>query len=122
MAKRIEFKTGATIRTLSPTLFWIFHSLKEVMSAAEPEVLTVTSVNDSRHMAESRHYTDEAIDLRSKSFLSGQSKRAFAAALTLQLNSHRSGSQFVVILEGEGTLNEHFHIQPRKGTTFKEEA
>jgi hypothetical protein len=120
MAKRIEFKPGATVRVISPTLLWIFQSLRKVLDAAEPEVLTVTSVNDGRHMEGSRHYTDEAIDLRSKSFVSGDAKRAFAAALTLQLNSNRSGTPFVVILESEGLLNEHFHIQPRRGYTYKD--
>lgn len=120
MATRIEFKPGSLMRVYSPTLRWILNSLYEVKDAAEPAVLTVTSVNDSRHMEGSRHYTDEAIDLRSKSFLSGDSKRAFAAALTLQLNSNRSEVPFVVILEGEGTLNEHFHIQPRRGHTYKD--
>lgn len=78
--------------------------------------LVVTSGNDSTHSTGSRHYTDEAIDLRSHNFVSRAAKREFRVWWEEYL-----GPQFRVLLEQEGTPNEHFHAQVKKGHTYRPE-
>jgi hypothetical protein len=78
--------------------------------------IVVTSGNDSTHGAGSRHYTDEAIDVRTHNFTSRQAKRDFR-----QRWEEALGPQFRVLLEGEGTPNEHFHAQVRKGHVYRPE-
>ena len=75
--------------------------------------LVITSGNDSTHSHASRHYRDEAIDVRTHNFRSREAKRTFRAAWEMAL-----GGQFRVLLEGEGTPNEHFHAQVRRGHTY----
>lgn len=115
----IVFKENCRFKTFSPTLQWIFECLWKVKDNAGVDTITVTSVNDSRHSTDSRHYRDEAIDIRSKNFLGLDAKRKFAARLDELLNSHLTDPEkFIVIFESEGTINEHFHVQPRKGQSF----
>lgn len=78
----------------------------------QPDDLVITSANDSTHGAQSRHYRNEALDLRSKTF-AAEAKEPFRKHLEKQL-----GPKFRVLFEGKGTANEHFHIQVRKGLTF----
>jgi hypothetical protein len=78
-----------------------------------PKRLVGTSQNDSVHSKNSRHYKDEAIDIRSKSFKTLTSKIRFRDRLRLKL-----GQMFYVELEDIGTKNEHFHLQIRKGRSY----
>ena len=82
-----------------------------------PAELTVTSINDSGHGVDSKHYKDMAIDLRSKSFPSAM-KLDFVDKFAHHLNILSKGTKYTVLLEGLGTANEHFHIQVAKGTTY----
>jgi len=66
----------------------------------------VTSGNDSTHMKGSKHYTDEALDIRSKDFPDPAEKKQFL----LQVLS-RLGPAYQGILEDENGSNEHFHIE-----------
>lgn len=85
-----------------------------------PSELVVTSINDSKHMMGSRHYTNEAVDVRSKSFQSQISKEKFRGAFEDALNRHPTDpNKFRVLFEDEGTDNEHFHAQVKKGAIFK---
>jgi hypothetical protein len=78
--------------------------------------LIITSGNDSRHSVGSRHFTNEAIDVRTHNFHSRTMKRAFRGWWENEL-----GPQFRVLLEHEGTPNEHFHAQVKKGHTYRPE-
>lgn len=71
-----------------------------------PHDVYITSGNDSAHMVGSKHYTNEAVDIRSKNFPSAQAKRLFISDVLLRL-----GTGYDMILEGEGTVNEHFHLE-----------
>lgn len=71
--------------------------------------LVITSGSDSQHMVGSKHYTGQAVDLRSKTF-THDGKLAFMAAL-----QHELGPRFTVLLEDEGFAHEHLHIQVAKG-------
>ena len=76
----------------------------------KPEHLVITSANDSKHKPDSKHYKNQAIDLRSKSFKTEADKADFMAALAKAL-----GPRYTVIYEYPGQVNEHFHIQLKRG-------
>lgn len=65
----------------------------------------ITSGNDGLHMRGSKHYSDEALDFRSKD-LKTVTKHALKAAVQARL-----GGAYQVLLEDEGGENEHFHIE-----------
>lgn len=101
---------------LTPGLAFILYALEKFhrrKTVNQPENLVITSINDGKHQDDSRHYKNEAVDIRSKSFASREDKRIFRYELELFL-----GSFFRVLLENEGTENEHFHIQVKKGMTY----
>lgn len=72
----------------------------------------ITSGNDSEHMVRSKHYTNEALDIRSKDFPNQSLKHSFLARVL-----ERLGSKYDGLLEDEGRANEHFHIEydPKDG-------
>ena len=65
----------------------------------------VTSGNDRVHMRGSKHYTDEALDFRSKHLTTAQ-KHALLTAVKARLPKG-----YQAILESEGSANEHFQIE-----------
>ena len=67
--------------------------------------LVITAGSDGKHKKGSRHYTFQAIDVRSKT-LTGEQRTAVGASLRTTL-----GPKFLVLLENSGTENEHFHIE-----------
>jgi hypothetical protein len=78
-----------------------------------PKEIVITSANDSKHSNNSKHYLNEALDLRSHNFMPG-TKIAFREELERFLNIG-SPCPFTVLLEGLDTPNEHFHVQVKKG-------
>lgn len=78
--------------------------------------VVITSANDGKHSQRprSRHYTNEAIDVRSRSFRTDEARQQFLRALRKEL-----GSRFWLDYEHPGRPNAHFHIQVRKGTTYR---
>lgn len=70
----------------------------------------ITSANDSLHKKNSRHYTNEAIDLRTHNL-----KNPEEAQKMLQ---SKLGPKFTVLYESPGTANAHLHLQPKSGTTY----
>lgn len=111
---RLICKQSVRFKAFTPALLRILHGVFAVAHKCEdvPEVV-ITSANDSTHGEHSRHYTNEAVDLRSRSFPSPTAKQKFAALLRLEL-----GPAFTVLYEGAGTDNEHWHVQPKKGTAY----
>ena len=63
----------------------------------------ITSVNDSTHMATSKHYDGRAVDLRTHNV---PNPETVANILRGAL-----GPQFTVLYEGAGTSNAHIHVQ-----------
>lgn len=111
----LTFTPTVRLKRLTPALKTILDVLYALDGSAAwfPPDLVVTSLNDSKHGTGSRHFVDEAADVRSHSFASAVDRRAFR-----ELLANRLGPRFTVLLEDEGLPNEHFHIQPKKGTTF----
>lgn len=75
--------------------------------------LTITAGSDGTHLPTSRHYTFEAVDLRTK-HLAPEDKAKLQLRLLAVL-----GPQFSVLLEDEGGPQEHLHLQPRKGHIYR---
>ena len=100
--------TAVHLKVVTPALSFIlyklaiFHAEKMV---TQPENLVITSINDGAHSPGSKHYTNEAIDLRSKNFTQHTDKVLFALSFQDYL-----GPKFRVLLENLDTENEHFHI------------
>jgi hypothetical protein len=98
---------------LSPELAHIFKTLSDLNEMRIPNYpidWTITSINDSKHSPNSKHYQNKAVDIRSKNFGSRLIKIEFKDRLNFALSY-----KYTVLFEGEGTPNEHFHIQLKKG-------
>lgn len=65
----------------------------------------ITSGNDSKHMVRSKHYSDEALDIRSKNL------DDIDCALFMKIIRRRLGKNYQVILEDNNKPNEHIHIE-----------
>jgi hypothetical protein len=102
----INFKDSVRIKVLLPCLYNIFPIIDEVWKDTAGKIPTVTSCNDSTHMKGSLHYSDRALDLRSKD-LSELEKETIFNTLKTKLNP----IGYDVIFEGKGVINEHFHIE-----------
>lgn len=118
----IVFKESTRFKTFSAPLAWMLDCLfrlEQNRPLCTPEAITITSVNDSTHSEGSRHYTDEAIDIRSHNFPDKLCKMTFVQLYQNMLNSHpHLPGCFYVFLEDEGKDNEHFHAQVKKGMRF----
>lgn len=113
----ITYKPNVRVKVLSPALLHIqtkLFNLNLLKIPNYPEDWVITSINDGMHMNNSRHYNNEALDLRSKNFQSLEMKLEFQERLKFELGS----TKFTVLLENIGKEEEHFHIQVKKGTKF----
>lgn len=108
-------KTSVRFSAFGPAMLRLLTVLHAMLTHPDvpPSGLVITSANDSGHMQGSRHYSDEAIDVRSKTFASRAAKERFRRAYEQAL-----GPSFRVLLEGLGTDQEHFHAQVRKGHVY----
>lgn len=100
-------KVKSTVRPRSLTILAAAANAAQLMGL--PVDVVVTSGEDGKHMDRSKHYTGDALDLRSKTISPVRLKRAYLAAILERLGPKYSG-----ILEHVGKPNEHFHIQVRK--------
>ena len=113
-AKTVVFKrfTWGLVRILE-VLVAITRAFPEWFTDGQ---LDITSANDSTHskVPLSRHYTNEALDVRSHD-LAEDVKDRFLIALSRML-----GPGFMVQIEFRGGPNEHIHIQVARGWSFEE--
>ncbi len=102
-------KSGVVFGGFTPALIRIIQVLLELQEA-EPELkFVITSASDGQHMDNSKHYTFEALDVRSKTFPPDK-KQEIYKRLKVML-----GVKFTVLLEHLGQPNEHYHIQAKRG-------
>lgn len=109
-------KATVRFKRFTPAMLTLLNALyaaDQGRMEGQPADLVITSANDAAHLATSKHYTDQALDVRSKTFATEAAKRDFLVSLRAQL-----GPQFTVLYEDAGTPNEHFHLQVKKGTVF----
>lgn len=108
MSNRVSIKSGVLFSVFAPGGILILWALKTL--AAEGFPIVITSGTDSEHAGPTDpHYRGEAYDVRSKS-MSHDQQAAFLTRMRELL-----GPKFYLFLEHPGEMNEHFHIQVRKG-------
>lgn len=66
----------------------------------------ITSANDLSHGTGSLHYTDRALDFRSKHIKTSAEKQNILTEIQVRLTK-----DFDVTFENIGTVNEHFHLE-----------
>jgi len=84
-------------------------------SCGDVQTVVITSAHDGTHVPTSRHYTDDALDVRVHNFPTQAAIQRFAKALRAEL-----GPAFTVLYESAGTPNAHLHLQVKTGTTYTE--
>lgn len=98
-----ELKVKSTVRPRTLVIAAaIINSANELK--LEQDML-ITSGNDGTHMKGSKHYTDEALDMRSHQ-LTTENTQAIIRVLRRRL-----GKDYQVILESVTLPNEHIHIE-----------
>ena len=116
----LAYKAGVRVQARTLALSHIENcALAAQADLGYPNVLVATSINDSSlHVKGSKHYSDDAIDFRTKGPAANtmgstsrkqRFRRRFAALL---------GDRFTVMLEGLGKPYEHIHVQVRKGRSY----
>lgn len=98
----LKTKTGVTPRALT-----LMAAIGNVAgSLQEPNDVTITAGTNGTHMKDSKHYSGEALDVRTKNFPTLASKQAFVAAVLKRLGKGYQG-----FLESIGKDNEHAHFE-----------
>lgn len=103
----LQLKPGVRLEKLSPQMTLatvVVHSIY----ARNNAICTITSANDSTHMAGSLHYAGNALDFRTKNYVASK-------PMLIEAIKEALGPDFDVIFESENTDNEHLHVeyQPR---------
>ena len=101
----IRLKHGVRMAGVCAEIVLALHVADGVWRDSDQHVLTVTSLNDGTHSARSFHYSGRAADLRVRDI-----PEDVRPVLLEELRS-LLGTDFEVFHEGEGTTNEHFHIE-----------
>lgn len=97
-------KPGVSLKGLQPQMAVAYTIVQDIYRQFGYGC-TVTSGNDSVHMAGSCHYTGDALDFRTK-HLERPDFRVMMEEIKVAL-----GQEFDVVIEGEGTENAHLHIE-----------
>jgi hypothetical protein len=98
----LKFKTGVRVSRQAIIAAAVVNAANVLGLSVD---MVCTSGNDSKHMADSKHYRDEALDFRTH-HLAGVEKANFAREVRRRL-----GTDYDVMLEGLGTSNEHLHCE-----------
>ena len=109
----VKVKEGVEFTRIAPGGFRLLEAI--AWTALNTRIdLTITSACDGAHSGpDDPHHRGEAYDLRSHDMLPHQ-KQDVLQTLGAALEANR----FYCFLEAEGTPNEHFHLQVKKGTTY----
>lgn len=100
----MQIKKGASVVKLTPQCVLAMCVTESVYNRHELE-LTITSAFDGKHMEGSKHYSGEAFD--------GRTHNVPRAELPILVAEVRGalGPEYDVVLEAEGTDNEHIHVE-----------
>jgi len=112
---RLTCKPSVRFRGFTRGLVRILVGVQKVAERTRMKEVVVTSANDGKHSQRprSRHYSNEALDLRSRNFQTATARNLFLQRLRREL-----GTRFYVAYEHDGRPSAHIHIQPRRGTTY----
>ena len=101
---RVFFKTGVIVNGahMYEEIALIIQVARNTAPPTVDNAVWVTSANDSRHMTNSKHYSNEAFDIRIRNLVGGH-----AAARTWVANmQHELGDDYDCVLESD-----HAHIE-----------
>lgn len=101
---KLEIKEGVVFQELNDQLFKIMRVYHDAMLLFRVTPV-ITSSHDGKHLPNSLHYKNLALDLRSRDLNDGQKER-----LLLEMKSGL-GSDYVVVAE-----TDHVHVQFGKAT------
>lgn len=104
----VTFKSTVRLAALTPVLMRIFQALIILDDEMAGDIV-VTSINDSQHMSGSQHYRNTALDIRTND------RPKYADQLMVARLRQILGPHFTVLYESEGTVNEHIHVQLKRG-------
>ena len=112
---RVTCKTSVRFKGFTRGLIRILVGVQRVAERTQMKEIVITSANDGRHSQRprSRHYTNEALDVRSRNFASGAARTTFVRRLRRE-----RGPWFYVVYENHGKPSAHFHVQGRKGARY----
>ena len=96
-------KPGVKLKDLQPQMVLAAVIVHSIYARAGCECV-ITSANDSKHSEASLHYEGGALDFRTKTYKFD--RRALRQEVKAAL-----GPDFDVLLEDEGVVNEHLHIE-----------
>ena len=107
-----RIKAGVRVAGLRPEAVLGYLVGGGVMVAKGHDAVMTAGV-DGGHMSGSDHYKGDAVDMRTRHL--GVAKAAIVGEISAALNY--PGGDYDVLLEGEGTTNEHLHIEfdPKTG-------
>lgn len=106
-------KSGVQFTKIAPGGFKILSALQQACEKVGLD-LVITSACDGEHSGpDDPHHRGEAYDVRSHEF-SQEQKDIILAHIMVTLGWDR----FYGFLEAEGTPNEHFHVQTKKGVPY----
>jgi hypothetical protein len=113
-------KETVRFKRFTPAMLHMLRVLGHSIVVAQPPELVITSANDGQHDPHSRHYTDEALDIRVHNF--PQVPGIDTVAIFVGALQQRLGPQFTVLVEDRDTPNAHIHIQVKRGHVYMAEA
>lgn len=102
----MRFKQGIKLTNLQPQTLLAMYTVDIVFDEEGLPEPTCTSVNDSSHMANSRHYQGLAFDLRSKDLSTIQKLKVYN-----NLRNRLRHLGFDIIQESLGLEQEHIHLE-----------
>lgn len=123
MAIKLRNGTTPDSLTLLAALANAYADLQVLEMDGLPKDLLITAGRNGKHMPGSRHYTDQALDVRSKTFADREDKLRFLQRVIDRLGDpvpittstgpgfQTRDGRWLGILEYEGTANEHFHLE-----------
>lgn len=108
---RLMAKLAVKPGTQPPLLYLAVAVANVAMTYGDIDVVTLTAGVNGQHASFSLHYSLRALDVRSKNFDGHARKLMFVADLRRELAALFGGPLCDVILEKEGTEDEHVHLE-----------
>jgi hypothetical protein len=98
----LKFKAGVIVPKVTIIAAAVVNAANDLKIDGE---IWVTAGRDGKHVSNSKHYYDQALDIRTKN-LDNKTCELFVRVIRRRL-----GKDYDVILESSGKPNEHLHIE-----------
>lgn len=106
-------KEGVLFQKIAPSGFRILSAIDQTAWNLGIDLEITAGTNGTHSGPNDPHYRGEAYDLHSKSYTPDLKQQIFEAIMSLL-----GFDRFYGFLEDEGTPNEHWHFQRKKGTAY----